>query len=85
MEVVEMVLLGGDSIYMVEIIFPYFYSSFHFSYSSLSFSPPFLSFSLFIFFFSSVHIFFTFSSSSFLLFEYYNFLEKKKITFEDLT
>ena len=56
-----------------------FFSFFSLSYSSLSFSPPFLSFFLFVFFFCSFHIFFSFSSS--LLFVYCKFFEKKKITF----
>ena len=77
--------MGRDSITVVEIDFPYFSPSFHFSYSSLPFSPPFLSFFLFVFFFSSFHIFFSFSSSFFLLFAYCNFLKKKKITFEHFT
>ena len=77
---------NGNGIEMVEMIFPYFSPSFHFSYSSLPFSPPFLSFFLFVFFFSSFHIFFSFSSSLlFFFFAYCNFLEKKKITFEDFT
>ena len=71
----EMVLSGRDDIDMVEMVFPYFSPSFHLSYSSLPFSPHFLSFFLFVFFSSS--------SSSFLLFAYCKFLEKKKITFED--
>ena len=64
---------NGNGIDMVEIDFPYFSPSFHFSYSSLPFSPPFISFSLFVLFFSSFHIFFPFSSSSFLLFAYVTF------------
>ena len=73
MEVMEWYLIGRDGIEVVEIDFPYFYPSFHFSYSSLPFYPPFISFSLFVFFLSSFHIVFSFSFSSFILFAYCNF------------
>ena len=63
--------MGRDGIAVVEIDFPYF-------------SPSFLSFFLFVLFSS-----FIFSSIVLLLFfplfVYCNFLEKKKITFEDFT
>ena len=66
---------------MVKIVFLYFSPSFHFliplflSFFSFSFL---LSFCLLLFFISDF-------SSLFLLLVYCNFLEKKKITFEDFT
>ena len=82
----EWYLMGRDGTDVVEIDFPYFSPSFHYSYSSLPFSPPFyflVSFSLLLFYFSYFLLFFFFFF--FLLFVYCNFLEKKKITFEDFT
>ena len=73
--VMEMEWNGSNKngIDMVEMVFPYFSLSFHFSYSSLPFSPPFISFSLFVFFFSSFYVFFSSSSSSFFFLYIVNF------------
>ena len=61
---------------MVKVFFQYCSPYFHFIYFSLSFSPHFLSFFLFVFFFSSFHIFFSFSSS--LLFGHCNLLREEE-------
>ena len=56
-----MEVMGRDRYLHSKIVFPYCSPSFHFLYSSLSFSPHFLSFFLFVLFFSSFHIVFSFS------------------------
>ena len=58
-----MEVMGRDRYLHGKNNFPRLFSFFSLSYYSLSFSPPFLSFFLFVFFFSSFHIVFSFSSS----------------------
>ena len=77
MEVIGTVLMGRDGIPLILLLFTFLIPLF-------LFLLPFISFFLSVFFFSSFHIFFSSSSSSFLLFVYCNFLEKKKITLEEV-